>query len=148
VHRLISALDAGPVDIFGSSGGAVTALVLVATHPEQVRTLVAHEPPSAYLLPDAEQVRAAFDHVQETYQREGFGPAMAKFLVLSSLKGAIPADFAELPAPSPADFGLPTEDDGSRDDPLLGENNGATSHVYVGRAAGAEFERAVPPDAS
>jgi pimeloyl-ACP methyl ester carboxylesterase len=130
VHRLISALDAGQVDIFGSSGGGVTGLVLVATHPEQVGTLVAHEPPSAYLLPDAEQARAAFDHVQETYQREGFGPAMAKFLVLSSLKGPIPADFAELPAPSPADFGLPTEDDGSRDDPLLGANNGATSHVH------------------
>jgi pimeloyl-ACP methyl ester carboxylesterase len=87
VHRLISDLGAGPVDIFGSSGGAVTGLVLVAMHPEQVRTLVAHEPPAAYLLPDAEQVRAAFNHVQETYQREGFGPAMAKFMVLSSLTG-------------------------------------------------------------
>jgi pimeloyl-ACP methyl ester carboxylesterase len=30
VHRLISALDARRVDIFGSSGGAVTGLVLVA----------------------------------------------------------------------------------------------------------------------
>jgi hypothetical protein len=55
---------------------------------------------------------------------------MAKFLVLSSVKGLIPADFAELPTPSPADFGLPTEDDGSRDDPLLGENNGTTSHEH------------------
>ena len=130
VHRLISALGAGPVDIFGSSGGAVTGLVLVARHPEQVRMLVAHEPPAAYLLPDAEQVRAAFDHVQETYQREGFGPAMAKFLFLSSLTGPIPADFAELPAPSPADFGLPDEDDGSRDDPLLGGSAAATSHQH------------------
>jgi pimeloyl-ACP methyl ester carboxylesterase len=130
VHRLISALDTGPVDIFGSSGGAITGLVLVARHPEQVRTLVAHEPPSTYLLPDAEQAQAAFDHVQETYQREGFGPAMAKFLVLSSMKGPIPADFAGLRAPSPADFGLPTEDDGSRDDPLLGAKNGTTSHMH------------------
>jgi pimeloyl-ACP methyl ester carboxylesterase len=100
VHRLISALDTGPVDIFGSSGGAITGLVLVARHPEQVRTLVAHEPPSTYLLPDAEQAQAAFDHVQETYQREGFGPAMAKFLVLSSMKGPIPADFAPRALPS------------------------------------------------
>ena len=130
VHRLISALDAGPVDIFGSSGGAVTGLVLVAGHPEQVRALVAHEPPAANLLPDAEQVRAAFDHVRETYQREGFGPAMAKFMVLSSMKGPIPATFAELPAPSPADFGLPTDDDGARDDPLLGANNGTTSYEH------------------
>src|SRR3954451_24009151 len=33
LHRLISALDAGPVDIFASSGGAVNALALVARHP-------------------------------------------------------------------------------------------------------------------
>ena len=46
LHRLIAALDAGPVDIFASSGGAVNALALVAKHPEQVRTLVAHEPPA------------------------------------------------------------------------------------------------------
>jgi pimeloyl-ACP methyl ester carboxylesterase len=130
VHRLISALDVGPVDIFGSSGGAVTGLVLVAGHPEQVRTLVAHEPPAASLLPDGEEALAAFDHVRETYQREGFGPGMAKFMVLSSLKGPIPADFAQLPAPNPADFGLPTEDDGSRDDPLLGENNGTTTYEH------------------
>ena len=151
VHRLISALDAGQVDIFGSSGGAVTGLVLVARHPERVRMLVAHEPPAAYLLPDGEQAQAALDHVRETYQREGFGPAMAKFMVLSSLKGPIPANFAELPTPSPADFGLPTEDDGSRDDPLLGADNrttsfehdfgalrGASTRIVVG--AGAESE--------
>ena len=47
IHRVIAALDAGPVDLFASSGGAVNALALVAKHPEQVRTLVAHEPPLA-----------------------------------------------------------------------------------------------------
>ena len=54
LHRLIEALDAGPVDIFASSGGAVNALVLVAQHPEQVRTLVAHEPPASQEVPDRE----------------------------------------------------------------------------------------------
>ena len=48
LHRLILALGAGPVDIFASSGGAVNSLALVARHPEQVRTLVAHEPPDAF----------------------------------------------------------------------------------------------------
>lgn len=33
LSRLIAALDAGPVDVFASSGGAVNALVLVARHP-------------------------------------------------------------------------------------------------------------------
>src|SRR5216110_536956 len=59
LHRLIGALDAGPVDIFASSGGAVNALALVAGHPEQVRTLVAHEPPAGQVLPDREPVLAA-----------------------------------------------------------------------------------------
>ena len=58
LHRLISALDAGPVDIFATSGGAVNALALVARHPEQVRMLVAHEPPSFAELPDSGPVLA------------------------------------------------------------------------------------------
>jgi pimeloyl-ACP methyl ester carboxylesterase len=119
LHRLISELGDEPVDVFGSSGGAADGLALVAEHPEQVRTLVAHEPPLAGLLPDREAALAAAVSVQETYEREGFGPAMAKFMALSSLKGPIPAEFAEQPAPDPSAFGMPAEDDGSRDDPLL-----------------------------
>ena len=122
LHRLISALDAGPVDIFASSGGAVNALALVARHPEQVRTLVAHEPPASQELPDREAILAACADIGETYQRSGFGPAMAKFIVLVSYSGPLPADYGEQPAPDPAMFGLPGEDDGSRNDPLVGQN--------------------------
>lgn len=128
LHRLISALDAGPVDIFASSGGAVNALALVARHPEQVRTLVAHEPPVAQVVPDREAALAATADVHETYQRHGFGLAMAKFLVLAGHKGPVPTGFADGPAPDPAMFGLPVEDDGSRDDPLLGQNIMSTAH--------------------
>ncbi len=119
LHRLIDALDAGPVDIFASSGGAVNALALVAKHPEQVRILVAHEPPAAEELPDREAVLAACEGIKETYLREGFGPAMAKFIALVSHEGPIPTGFADQPGPDPATFGLPTVDDGSRDDALL-----------------------------
>lgn len=122
LHRLISTLDAGPVDIFASSGGAVNALALVAKHPEQVRTLVAHEPPAAQVLPDRKHALAACRDVQETYQRRGLSPAMAKFIALVSHKGPITAEYTDQPAPDPAMFGLPTEDDGSRDDPLAGQN--------------------------
>jgi len=122
LHRLISALDAGPVDIFATSGGAVNALALVARHPEQVRILVAHEPPASQELPDREQALAACLNINQTYQRDGFGPAMAKFIALVSHQGLIPDDFTDQPAPNPADFGLPTEDDGSRNDPLVGQN--------------------------
>ena len=122
LHRLISAVGGGPVDVFASSGGAVNALALVARHPEDVRTLVAHEPPLWQLLPDREAGLAAATDIHDTYLRGGRGPAMAKFIALVSLEGPIPADYLDRPAPDPAMFGLPTEDDGSRDDPLVGQN--------------------------
>jgi pimeloyl-ACP methyl ester carboxylesterase len=122
LHRLIQALDAGPVDIFASSGGAVNALALVAHHPEQVRTLVAHEPPLFQLLPDRDAAVAAARDIHDTYMRLGFGAGMAKFIALIQHKGPIPADWVNRPAPDAAMFGLPTEDDGARTDPLMGQN--------------------------
>jgi pimeloyl-ACP methyl ester carboxylesterase len=128
LHRLIAELDAGPVDLFASSGGAVNALALVAQHPEQVRTLVAHEPPAAQVLPDREAALAATVGIRDTYQRSGTGPAMAQFIVLVSHDGEIPTDFADQPAPDPAMFGMSADDDGSRNDPLLGQNIVSCTH--------------------
>jgi pimeloyl-ACP methyl ester carboxylesterase len=128
LHRLISALGSGPVDIFASSGGAVNALALVAKHPEQVRTLVAHEPPASQELPDREAALAACVDIHETYERSGFGPAMAKFIKLVSYDGPLPADYNQQPVPDPATFGLPTTDDGSRNDPLVGQNMISCNH--------------------
>jgi pimeloyl-ACP methyl ester carboxylesterase len=104
LHRLMIVLDAGPVDVFASSGGAVNALALVAKHPEQVRILVAHEPPAAQILPDCEPVLAACVDIHETYLRSGFGPAMAKFIALVSYDGPVPEGFAG-PAPIPRTSG-------------------------------------------
>jgi pimeloyl-ACP methyl ester carboxylesterase len=128
LHRLISALGAGPVEIFATSGGAVNALALVARHPEQVRTLVAHEPPAAQVVPDREGALAASRDIHDTYLREGMGPAMAKFIALVSHQGPIPADYVDRPAPDPAMFGLPTEDDGARNDPVVGQNIVSVTH--------------------
>jgi pimeloyl-ACP methyl ester carboxylesterase len=120
LHAVIEAVG-GPVDVFASSGGAVNALALVARHPDDVRILVAHEPPLAALTDDRAEAFAATEDIRHTYQRSGMGPAMAKFIALVSHKGAIPADFARQPI-DPAMFGLPTADDGSRNDPLVGQN--------------------------
>ncbi|GAA5111614.1 alpha/beta hydrolase [Haloechinothrix salitolerans] len=120
LHRVINDLGLPKINIFGSSGGAINALALVAAHPEQVRILVAHEPPTASVLPDREQLETAFRDIQETYLRDGMGAAMAKFITLTSHTGELPKDWTDRPAPDPAQFGLPTEDDGSRNDPLLG----------------------------
>ncbi|MEU6247190.1 alpha/beta hydrolase [Glycomyces sp. NPDC047010] len=121
LHRVIAAVG-GPVDVFASSGGAVNALALVAKHPEQVRTLVAHEPPASSALPDREAALAAARDIRETYLASGFGPAMAKFIALVSYDGELPATYLDGPAPDPAAFGLPTEDDGVREDVLLSQN--------------------------
>ncbi len=118
VHRLIAELGQGPVELFGSSGGAVTALCLVATHPDDVRTLVAHEPPVVPVLPDAEQARAAWQRVERAYAERGWGWGMAAFIALTSWQGEFPEGY-NTDIPDPATFGMPSEDDGSRDDPLL-----------------------------
>ncbi len=60
VTAILDDLGAESADVFGSSGGAVTGLALVARHPGRVRTLVAHEPPLLELLPDA--AAAAREH--------------------------------------------------------------------------------------
>lgn len=128
VHRLIQAIGGGPVDLFATSGGAVNALALVSKHPEDVRTLVAHEPPVASILDDREYALAACRTVYETYQRSGWGAGMARFIPLVSHRGPFTADVAGQRAPDPALFGMPTEDDGSRTDPLLNESVITSTH--------------------
>ena len=121
-HRVIEAAGLGAVDAFGSSGGGMCALHWIVAHPDDVHTLVSHEPPLVTLLEDREMAIKVNADIVETYQRIGFGPAMAKFIQLVSLQGPLPGDYLDRPAPDPARFGLPTEDDGSRDDLLLSGN--------------------------
>jgi pimeloyl-ACP methyl ester carboxylesterase len=121
-HRVIEAAGVGPVDAIGSSGGGMCALHWVVAHPEDVRTLVSHEPPLVALLEDRAMAIKVNADIVDTYQREGYGPAMAKFIQLVMQQSPLPDDYLDQPAPNPAQFGLPTEDDGSRDDPLLSGN--------------------------
>jgi hypothetical protein len=53
---------------------------------------------------------------------------MAHFIAIVSHRGPFPDDFAQQPAPDPGQFGLPAEDDGSRTDPLLGQNMVSCTH--------------------
>lgn len=119
LHAVVQALGTGPVDLFATSGGAVNALALAATHPGDLRRIVAHEPPTAALLPDRDLVLAACRDIREAYERSGRGPAMARFLALVMVDGELTEEHRSAPAPDPAAFGLPTEDDGARTDPLM-----------------------------
>jgi pimeloyl-ACP methyl ester carboxylesterase len=125
VHAVIEALGAGPVEMFASSGGAVTAFALVAAYPDDVTTLVAHEPPLIHVLPDAaaaERARAGF---RDAYEAKGWGAGMATFIVMTSWRGEFTDEYFAQPAADPTQFGMPTEDDGSRDDPLLSDRSSA-----------------------
>jgi pimeloyl-ACP methyl ester carboxylesterase len=121
-HRVVETADLGPVDAFGSSGGGMCGLHWVIAHPEDVRMFVSHEPPLVALLEDSDMATKVNADIVDTYQREGFGPAMAKFIQLVMRQGPLPDDYLDQAAPDPMQFGLPTEDDGSRDDLLLSGN--------------------------
>jgi pimeloyl-ACP methyl ester carboxylesterase len=135
LHALITALDAGPVELFASSGGAVAALALVTAHPGDVTTLVAHEPPLNPLLPDAagaDRARAGF---RDAYEAKGWGAGMAAFLAMTSWSGEFTDAYFAQPDPDPAASGLPTEDDGTRGDPLLSDRSWAVSSYRPDLAA-------------
>src|SRR4051812_19178037 len=87
VHAVIEALGAGPVEMFASSGGAVTALALVAGHPGDVATLVAHEPPLIPVLPDAAAAERARAGMRDVYMAKGAGAGMAAFIAMTSWQG-------------------------------------------------------------
>src|SRR5215470_3679284 len=130
VHAVIEALGAGPVEMFASSGGAVTALALVAAYPSDVTTLVAHEPPLIPVLPDAEAAERARAALRDTYEAKGSNTGMAAFIAMTSWRGEFTDDYFTQPAPDPAMFGMPADDDGSRDDPLLSDRSWAVSSYH------------------
>ncbi|GAA4544483.1 alpha/beta hydrolase [Pseudonocardia xishanensis] len=126
LHRLIAEVG-GPVEVFGSSGGAVVGLALVAAHPEDVVTLVAHEPPLCAVLPDAPAANRARQGFFDAYWAKGWGAGMAQFIAMTSWQGEYTDAYFAQPAPDPAQFGMPSEDDGRRDDPLLSDRAWAVS---------------------
>jgi pimeloyl-ACP methyl ester carboxylesterase len=127
VHAVIEALGAGPVEMFASSGGAVTALAVVAAHPGDVVTLVAHEPPLIPVLPDAAAAERARAGVRDVYEAKGSSAGMAAFIAMTSWRGEFTDEYFAQTAPDPVAFGISTEDDGSRDDPLLSDRSWAVS---------------------
>ncbi|OPC76966.1 alpha/beta hydrolase [Embleya scabrispora] len=127
VHAVIEALGAGAVEMFASSGGAVTALVLVAKYPADVTILVAHEPPLITLTPDGPAAARARAEVRDAYEKRGWGAGMAAFVAMTSWEGEFTDAYFARPDADPAAFGMPTHDDGSRDDPLLSDRSWAIS---------------------
>lgn len=127
IHAVVQAVGGGPVDVFASSGGAVSALALVTSYPGDVATLVAHEPPLIPVLPDAAAALRARAGFRDAYEAGGSGAGMAAFIAMTSWRGEFTDDYFAQPAADPAAFGMSTEDDGRRDDPLLSDRSWAVS---------------------
>ena len=85
VARVLEVVGDAPAHVFGSSGGAVTGIALVARHPGHVHTLVAHEPPLALLLPEADKARAGMHDIYDTYRHSGTGAAWQRFATFTGM---------------------------------------------------------------
>ncbi|MFE5700131.1 alpha/beta fold hydrolase [Rhodococcus koreensis] len=83
--RLLMHLDADPAVVFGSSGGAVSALALVQAHPALVHTVIAHEPPLDELLDDREHLRVKTDEIIDAHLGGDVVGAWRKFLDLANI---------------------------------------------------------------
>ena len=127
LHNIIAALGAGPVEMFASSGGAITSLALVTAYPNDVITLVAHEPPLPAVLPDEKQAQRALARFRDAYASSGFGAGMASFMATTMWHGEFNDEYFAQPLPNPAHFGLPTDDDGTRGDVLLSHRSDAVT---------------------
>ena len=102
----------------------MAGLTWVSLYPDDVATLVAHEPPSTWVLPATPRRRTGPSAAcGSAYQDKGFGAGMATFIGVTMWPGEFTDDYFAQPAPDPAMFGMPTEDDGKRDDPLLSERS-------------------------
>lgn len=95
LSRLITHAAAGPAAVFGSSGGAVTALALAQAHPDQVTSVIAHEPPMITLLEDADEISARTEDYCTTYLAGDVVAAWTKFF-----------DTANIPVPLEAVQGM------------------------------------------
>ncbi|MBO0791648.1 MAG: alpha/beta fold hydrolase [Ktedonobacteraceae bacterium] len=93
---LLATLTNEPAYVFGSSAGALIGLDLAIRYPEQVRALVAHEPPVQHLLPEAKQPK----NIQEIYRRDGAVAALQKLMVQVGVSYDDREPGVELPQPN------------------------------------------------
>jgi pimeloyl-ACP methyl ester carboxylesterase len=101
-HRVLAAFTSEPAYVFGSSGGGLVGLELLARHPEQVRTLIAHEPAAIALLPDGWQWQDFVEELEELSRSHGPGVAMGRFLEGIEAIGGPGESRAGQPSPRPA----------------------------------------------
>ncbi|APU15533.1 MULTISPECIES: alpha/beta fold hydrolase [Actinoalloteichus] len=78
-RRLLVHVADGPAHVLGSSSGAVIALALLERHPDRLRTLIAHEPPLASVLPDSAHWLGFYADLYTTFRQSGVEAARKMF---------------------------------------------------------------------
>jgi pimeloyl-ACP methyl ester carboxylesterase len=78
VHLLLEELTDQPVLMLGCSLGASIGFHLAVDHPEQVSTLVAHEPVTPRLLPADQRAHheQELEHLQQAHRRDGLASTL------------------------------------------------------------------------
>lgn len=84
-HHLLRAVTDEPAYVLGCGCGSLVGLELAARHPEQVHTLVAHEPPVMELLPNCNEWREFLELLHATYLSEGSAVASRTFMTSAEL---------------------------------------------------------------
>jgi hypothetical protein len=79
------------------------------------------------VLPDATAAARARAEVCAIYEAHGSNAGMAAFVAMTAWRGEFSEAYFSQPTPDPAAFGMPTDDDGSRDSPLLSDRSWAVS---------------------
>jgi pimeloyl-ACP methyl ester carboxylesterase len=117
-HRLLAAVGVGGgerADVFGNSSGAIIGMELAARHPEQVRTLVAHEPPLFELLPDRDRWRRVIRRIEDAFAEGGAGPAGE--VLGSAYAASVERDGADREVPADQEDRIPGGEAAPRGEP-------------------------------
>ena len=87
VHHLLAALTDEPALMLGCSLGALYGLHLAASHPGQLRTLIAHDPATPGLLPPADRgrIERTLADVEATARDGGWRAAIAMVAAATGL---------------------------------------------------------------
>ena len=100
-HSLLATLTAEPAYVFGSSSGALVGLDLAMRYPQQVRMLVAHEPPVRDIMPEFDQF--GDEILVIGHNQGGWAVLMRLMQVDGVMADELEADVV-LPPPDPQDM--------------------------------------------
>lgn len=100
-RRLLEAITREPAYVFGSSAGALVGLDFAMRCPQQVRLLVAHEPPVEGVLPEFDQMQ---EEIQGIFQQASGAQAMMKFMASLGVRYDDMEPGVEMPRRGPQDL--------------------------------------------